>query len=120
MNPKKYIEEATHELRQVKWPTKNHAVKISIITGIFVIVSTVLVALVDFSVSKILFLGKGTSTESVATPPPISIGDMSATTSDGSPLQITTEGGSSSSPITITPDVEVLPETTNEPLSPAQ
>jgi len=53
---KKYIEEAIHELRQVQWPTKNYAIRISTIAGIFVFSSAVAIALIDFVLSKILLL----------------------------------------------------------------
>lgn len=55
MNPiTKYIHEALHELRQVQWPTKNHAIRISIIAAIFVGSSALLIALVDLLLSKII------------------------------------------------------------------
>jgi len=66
MNPKKYLSEAIHELRNVKWPTKKHAVRISVITGIFVIVSTIVVAAVDFALEKVMF--SATKISAPATP----------------------------------------------------
>ena len=115
MNPKKYLSEAVHELHQVKWPTKNHAVKISIITGIFVVASTVIIAAVDLGISQLLFLGKTSTTE--VTDPAVNVGDISATTSDGIPIQISTEGSASTSPITITDE---SPENPDASLSPEQ
>ncbi len=51
---KKYFSEAIHELRQVQWPTKNHAIRISTISAIFVVSSALIIAVVDFVLNKIL------------------------------------------------------------------
>ena len=51
---KKYFEEAIHELRQVQWPTRNHAIRISIISAIFVASSIVAIAIVDYFLNQLL------------------------------------------------------------------
>jgi preprotein translocase SecE subunit len=53
---KKYFKECLHELRQVKWPTKNEAIRISTITLIFVIVCAFGIGLLDSLLTKILLL----------------------------------------------------------------
>ena len=53
---KKYLEEAIHELRQVQWPTKNYAIRISTIAGIFVFASAAAIAFIDFVLNKILLI----------------------------------------------------------------
>lgn len=55
---KKYIDECVHELRQVTWPTKNQAIRISIITMIFVVASAVLIGLLDLILTKLILLAK--------------------------------------------------------------
>ena len=52
----KYLREAVGELRRVQTPTKNHAIRISIITALFIVVSAFLVTIVDVGLSKLLFL----------------------------------------------------------------
>ncbi|QQS59390.1 preprotein translocase subunit SecE [Candidatus Peregrinibacteria bacterium] len=51
---KKYLQEAIHELRQVQWPTKNHAMRISIVAAIFVGSSAIIIGLVDLVLSKVI------------------------------------------------------------------
>lgn len=53
---KKYMGEAMSELRRVQTPTKNHAIRVSIITAVFVVTSAVIITVVDISLSKLLFL----------------------------------------------------------------
>lgn len=53
---KKYISEAIGELRRVQTPTKNHAIRISIITAIFIVSSAIIITVVDLTLSKLLFL----------------------------------------------------------------
>lgn len=50
----KYFEECLHELRQVRWPTQKQAVKISIITSIFVVASSLFIGLLDSFLIKVL------------------------------------------------------------------
>jgi len=54
---KRYFIGALEELKKVQWPSKNHAVRISIITIIFVFSSAAFLALADLLLSKVLFLG---------------------------------------------------------------
>jgi preprotein translocase SecE subunit len=48
--------EAMHELRNVQWPTKNHAMRISTITAIFVTASAILLGVVDYLLGQLLLL----------------------------------------------------------------
>jgi len=54
----KYFSECLHELRQVAWPTKNQAIKISTITIIFVFSSALIIGLLDSILTKLLLFMK--------------------------------------------------------------
>jgi preprotein translocase SecE subunit len=99
-----YFQEAIHELRQVKWPTQQHAVRISIITVIFVITSMFIVGVFDLTLSKINTLIHSSdiaeqlqTTESITTEPvTITPEDITidATTAEGEAVEaeaVTTE-----------------------------
>jgi preprotein translocase SecE subunit len=53
---KRYFSEAVHELRQVKWPTKNQAVRISVITIIFVFTSAAVFKVFDLLLTTLIGL----------------------------------------------------------------
>ncbi len=49
-----YITEAIEELRHTRWPTRQQAIRLSIIVIGFTAVSTVLFGMVDFLLSEIV------------------------------------------------------------------
>lgn len=70
MNPKKYFSEALTELRSVQWPTKNHAIRISIITAIFVLLSTLFLFAIDLVFDQMIQMihsSDAASTEALTT-----------------------------------------------------
>ena len=116
VNGKKYLQEATHELRQVQWPTKKHAIRISIITGIFVLSSALLLMLIDFALNKGMALLRSSSSYSVSSDSSVSPGDI-----DMGGVHINTENAVSNV-INIAPSTEnaggTTLEVTSETLSP--
>ncbi len=48
----KYINDALEELRQVRWPTRNQAIRLSTIVVGFTILSAAFFGLVDFGLSE--------------------------------------------------------------------
>lgn len=109
MNPIKYVKEAVMELKKVQWPTKNHAVRISIITAVFVLVSAFLIAFTDILVDKIMYsmhkietpttIDNDSNANNTSTTLPISI---DAETTGGEVISIDTEG--ETLPVTIETD----------------
>jgi preprotein translocase subunit SecE len=47
-----YIRESLEELRKVRWPTRRQAVRLSVITVVFVIASSLFFGLVDMLFSQ--------------------------------------------------------------------
>lgn len=47
-----YIKDSIEEVKKVTWPTSNQAIKISIITVIFTLISTLVITGLDFSFRK--------------------------------------------------------------------
>lgn len=51
-----YINEAVQELHQVRWPTRQQAIRLSIITIGFVAASSVLFGAMDYALSEAVML----------------------------------------------------------------
>jgi preprotein translocase subunit SecE len=49
-----YFQDSLVELRQVRWPTRAQAIRLSIIVIAFTLVSTLLLGIVDFGLSELL------------------------------------------------------------------
>ncbi len=49
-----YFQDSLVELRQVRWPTRQQAIRLSIIVIAFTLVCTVLLGAVDFGLSELL------------------------------------------------------------------
>lgn len=49
-----FIHDAIAELRQVRWPTKHQAIRLSIIVIAFTLVCTALLGVIDFGLSTLL------------------------------------------------------------------
>lgn len=49
-----YLQNALVELRQVRWPTRQQAIRLSIIVIVFTLACTVLLGAVDFGLSRLL------------------------------------------------------------------
>jgi len=96
-----YFKEAVHELRLVKWPTQQHAVKVSIITVIFVVFSMLFLGTTDFILSEINSMIHGNritelqqqQAKTKATPIEIKSEDIKINASDakGNPVTISTD-----------------------------
>ena len=96
-----YFRGAIHELRLVKWPTQQHAVRISIITVIFVVSAMLLLMVIDAILSQVNTAIYGSApvpaAQAPATQTPVTIDpkdiNIQATTASGEPvdLQVTTE-----------------------------
>jgi preprotein translocase subunit SecE len=50
----KYINDALEELRQVRWPTRNQAIRLSSIVVAFTFLSAAFFGLIDFGLSEAL------------------------------------------------------------------
>ena len=53
-NSTEYFQGALAELRQVRWPTRNQAVRLSIITIIFTFASSFAYGVVDFGLGRVM------------------------------------------------------------------
>jgi preprotein translocase SecE subunit len=51
---KNYVNEAMQELRHVRWPTRQQAVRLSIIVLIFTLLSSAAFGFVDFVLSQVV------------------------------------------------------------------
>jgi len=51
---RRYIAEAMEELRHVRWPTRQQAIRLSIIVIIFVFATSIAFGVVDFGLSQIV------------------------------------------------------------------
>jgi preprotein translocase SecE subunit len=51
-----YFRGAVSELKQVRWPTRNQAIRLSIITIIFTFATSAAYGVVDFSLGRIVAL----------------------------------------------------------------
>lgn len=49
-----YVQDSITELRQVRWPTRQQAVRLSIIVIAFTLACTVLLGFIDFGLSTVL------------------------------------------------------------------
>ena len=49
-----FVQDAIVELRQVRWPTRQQAVRLSIIVIAFTLASTVVLGALDFGLSELL------------------------------------------------------------------
>ncbi len=49
-----FIHDAIAELRQVRWPTRHQAIRLSIIVIAFTLVCTVILGAIDFGLSTLL------------------------------------------------------------------
>lgn len=49
-----YVQDSIVELRQVRWPTRQQAIRLSIIVITFTLACTVLLGIVDFGLSELL------------------------------------------------------------------
>lgn len=49
-----YVQDSVAELRQVRWPTRAQAIRLSIIVIAFTLVCTVLLGAIDFGLSTLL------------------------------------------------------------------
>ncbi len=47
-----YLRESVEELRKVRWPTRNQAVRLSVITVVFVTISSLFFGLLDVLLSQ--------------------------------------------------------------------
>lgn len=47
-----YVKQSFQELSKVTWPTKNQAVKLTIIVLVFVLISAVVLAAIDYGFSQ--------------------------------------------------------------------
>lgn len=47
-----YFRESLEELRKVRWPTRRQAVRLSVITAIFVVTTSIFFGLVDVALSQ--------------------------------------------------------------------
>jgi preprotein translocase SecE subunit len=50
----RYINEALEELRHVRWPTRQQAVKLSVIVILFTAISAAIFGVIDFALATIL------------------------------------------------------------------
>lgn len=89
-----YFKDSFEELKKVTWPSKSQTVKLSIITLIFTVISTLVITGFDFGFNKaykgLLSLKNGsTSTAPVTELPEIDLGSaIQATDADGNPVNI--------------------------------
>ncbi len=49
-----FVQNSIVELRQVRWPTRQQAIRLSIIVIVFTLACTVLLGIIDFSLSELL------------------------------------------------------------------
>jgi len=49
-----YVQDSVAELRQVRWPTRAQAIRLSIIVIAFTLVCTVILGAIDFGLSTLL------------------------------------------------------------------
>lgn len=49
-----YVQDSIVELRQVRWPTRHQAIRLSVIVIAFTLACTVLFGIVDFGLSELL------------------------------------------------------------------
>ena len=51
-----YLREAVQELELVRWPTRQQAVRLSIIVLAFTLISSILFGLIDLGLSQLVYL----------------------------------------------------------------
>lgn len=49
-----FVQDSIVELRQVRWPTRQQAIRLSIIVLVFTLASTVVLGAIDFGLSELL------------------------------------------------------------------
>jgi preprotein translocase SecE subunit len=101
-----YLEESFQELKKVTWPTRNQAVKLTILVLVFCLISAVVIGAVDAILSyghqKMIDVApQGTSTAAATETPYTAEAQPVTAEAQGTPITI--KGNGQQVPVTVTP-----------------